>query len=53
MSKIWVNIIKKVEDTIVFLTQKELNFDNFFNVSYKLEVRKSVLQRNGKGNLTD
>ena len=37
LSKIWVNLIKNVEDNIVFLNQKELNSDNFSNVSYKPE----------------
>ena len=37
LSKIWVNLIKNVEDTIVYLNQKELNSDNFSNVSYKPE----------------
>ena len=43
-----LNLIKNLEDNIVFFTQKVFNSENFSISSYKQEMRKSVLQRNRK-----
>ena len=40
-----LKLIKNVEDQIVFLFPKVFNPDNFSSLSYKQEIRKSLLQR--------
>ena len=43
-----INLIQKVENTFVFLTEKVFIFVNFSIALYKQEVLKSRLQRNLK-----
>ena len=43
-----LNLIKNVEDTVVFLTLNVFISASFSIASYKLEMLKSLLQRNRK-----
>ena len=43
-----LNLMKNVEDYVVFLNWKVLVCLNFSEVSYKEEMRKSIFQRNYK-----
>ena len=39
---------ENVEDKVVLMNQKLFTSDNFSNISYNQEMRKSLLQRNHK-----
>ena len=43
-----LNLIKNVKDTVVFLTRKVFDSHNFSPVSYRQDMRKSLLKRKHK-----